>query len=76
MITLVVNGLISLIKQMELPSRVIPALAILVGIGVSYLYTSVSKEATIDGIIAALAAMGLWSGTKATVTTSVNGSEK
>ena len=76
MITLVVNGLISLIKQMELPSRIIPALAILVGIGVSYLYTSVSKEATIDGIIAALAAMGLWSGTKATVTTPVNGSEK
>lgn len=76
MITLVVNGLISLIKQMELPSRVIPVLAILVGIAVSYLYTSVSKEATIDGIIAALAAMGLWSGTKATVTAPVTGSEK
>lgn len=76
MITLVVNGLISLIKQMELPTRIIPALAVLIGIGVSYLYTEVSREATIDGIIAALAAMGLWSGTKATVKTSINGSEK
>lgn len=76
MITLMVNGLISLIKQMEPPKRLIPVLAILVGVGVSYLYSSVSKEATIDGIIAALAAMGLHSGFKTTVTTPVNGSEK
>lgn len=67
MITLVVNGLVSLIKQVEPPKRLIPVLALLAGIGVSYLYSDISKEATIDGIIAALSAMGLHSGFKTTL---------
>lgn len=74
--TLIVNGLIALIKQVEPPKRLLPVLALLAGIGVSYLYSGISPETTLDGIILALSAMGLHSGTKAMVTTPVNGSEK
>jgi hypothetical protein len=74
--TLIVNGLIALIKQVEPPKRILPVLALLAGIGVAYLYSGISPETTLDGIILALSAMGLHSGTKAMVTTPVNGSEK
>lgn len=74
--TLIVNGLIALIKQVEPPKRLLPVLAILAGIGVSFLYGGISPETTLDGIILALSAMGLHSGTKAMITTPVNGSEK
>ena len=74
--TLIVNGLIALIKQVEPPKRLIPLLALLAGIGVSFLYSGISPETTLDGIILALSAMGLHSGVKTTVTTPVNGSEK
>ena len=75
MITLVVNGLVSLIKQIEPPKRLIPVLALLAGTGVSYLYSDISKAATIDGIIAGLSAMGLYSGAK-TMRQGDKGSEK
>lgn len=65
--TLIVNGLIALIKQMEPPKRLLPPLAILAGVGVSYLYAGVSPETTLDGIVLALSAMGLHSGAKTMV---------
>lgn len=74
--TLIVNGLIALIKQVEPPKRLLPVLAILAGIGVSFLYGGISPETTLDGIILALSAMGLHSGTKTMVTTPTTGSEK
>ena len=74
--TLIVNGLIALIKQVEPPKRLLPVLALLAGIGVAYLYSGISPGTTLDGIILALSAMGLHSGTKAMITTPVNGSEK
>lgn len=65
--TLIVNGLIALIKQMEPPKRLLPPLALLAGIGVAYLYGGISPETTLDGIILALSAMGLHSGAKTMV---------
>jgi hypothetical protein len=70
--TLIVNGLVALIKQMEPPKRILPPLAVLAGIGVAYLYAGVSPETTLDGIVLALSAMGLHSGTKTMIKSNVD----
>ncbi len=74
---LIVNGLLALIKQMEPPKRMLPVLALLAGIGVSFLYAGISSQTTLDGIVLALSAMGLHSGAKTMVKGNVdNLSEK
>ena len=69
---LIVNGLIALIKQMEPPKRILPILALLAGVGVSFLYSGISPQTTLDGIVLALTAMGLHSGTKTMISKDVN----
>lgn len=61
MITLMLNGLISIIKELGIPKRFIPLVVILLGIGLSLLINDVSKASFIEGIVYALSAMGLWS---------------
>lgn len=68
MMTLMINGLISIIKELGIPKRLIPLAVILTGIGVSLLLNDISKASVIAGIIAGLSAMGLWSGTMNTIT--------
>jgi len=63
MITLMLNGLISIIKELGIPKRFIPLVVIALGIGLSLLINDVSKASFIEGIVYALSAMGLWSGT-------------
>lgn len=63
MITLMLNGLISIIKELGIPKRFIPLVVIALGVGLSLLINDVSKASFIEGIVYALSAMGLWSGT-------------
>jgi len=66
MITLMLNGLISIIKELGIPKRFIPLVVIALGIGLSLLINDVSKTSVIDGIVYGLSAMGLWTGTMST----------
>lgn len=63
MITLMLNGLISIIKELGIPKRFIPLLAILLGIGLSLFINDISKDSFLEGVVYGLSAMGLWSGT-------------
>lgn len=59
-----VVGLVQLIKLMY-DGRFVPIVALLVGVGISLLANGVSGDSAISGLIYALIAMGLWSGSKA-----------
>lgn len=61
-------GLVSVVKSVGLPSRFAPLASIAIGIGLTALLPDLSWQATVaQGIIAGLAASGLWSGGKALV---------
>lgn len=63
----IVVGLVSVVKGIGLPSKYAPVLSIAFGIGLVAL-TGVAWQAfVIQGIIAGLAASGLYSGAKATI---------
>jgi hypothetical protein len=63
----VILGLVQVVKQVGLPSRFAPLASIAIGIGLVAL-TGVAWQAfVVQGIIAGLAASGLWSGSKATI---------
>ena len=63
----VILGLVRVVKQVGLPSRFVPLASIAIGIGLVAL-TGVAWQAfVVQGIIAGLAASGLWSGSKATI---------
>lgn len=66
-ITAIVIGLTEVVKKAGLNSRYAPLVALLLGVGVSFLFAAVSKESVVTGIVAALSAMGLYSGTSATL---------
>lgn len=63
MITLMLNGLIAIIKELGIPKRFIPLVVLFLGIGLSLLINDLSKQSVIEGIGYALSAMGLWTGT-------------
>ena len=62
-------GVVEVLKRLGLPSKYSPVVAVVMGVGLSFalnLNPSVS-ERTLEGVIAGLAAVGLYSGTRATV---------
>lgn len=63
----VVIGVVASFKGLGLPSRFAPLTSILVGIGLVALTGVVWQAIIAQGIIAGLAASGLYSGAKATV---------
>lgn len=65
----VIIGLVSVAKGAGLPDRFAPILAIVFGIGLVALTGPVLAAIIAQGIIAGLAAAGLYSGVKATVAT-------
>ena len=64
-------GLVELAKRSGLPGRWAPLCALPIGIGLNFLAMSQPgfepRRAVIYGIVAALSAVGLWSGTKNTI---------
>lgn len=61
-----VLGLTQMVKQ-TISTKYIPFIALVIGVGASFLFGGVDKASVINGIIAALSAMGLYSGTSTTV---------
>ena len=57
-------GLTEVLKRAGLPSRYAPLASVILGVFVSGLVTSFTKENIIMGIVAALTASGLYSGAK------------
>ena len=69
----VVVGLVAVVKGLGLPTRFSPLGAILFGIGLVALTGATVPAMIVQGIIVGLAASGLYSGTKATVSPSDEG---
>jgi hypothetical protein len=68
-ITAVVIALVEVAKQLGLPTKWCPVLAILIGVG-GLLGLSVSRpitEVIFTGLVVGLSAVGLYSGTRATI---------
>lgn len=60
-------GITEVIKRVGLRDKYAPLVALFIGVGVSFLFAPVGTEAIITGIVSALSAMGLYSGTSATL---------
>ena len=59
-------GIVQIVKQLNCPKPFLPIIAVAVGIALSLLSKSMGIE-MINGIIAGLMAMGLYSGAKAVI---------
>jgi len=57
-------GITAVFGEAGLNSRYKPLVSLFIAIGASILYTGMTKESIIIGIIGGLMASGLWSGTK------------
>jgi hypothetical protein len=69
LIALVV-GLTEVGKKLGIPSRFLPLLALLLGVGVNFVLKFLGieyGELLLGGLVAGLSAIGLYSGTKATL---------
>ncbi len=69
LIALVV-GLTEVGKKLGIPSRFLPLLALLLGVGVNFVLKFLGLEygeLLLGGLVAGLSAIGLYSGTKATL---------
>ena len=62
----IVLGLTQILKQTFVGSKLVPFIALLIGVGTSFLFEGISTTAVITGLVASLSAMGLFSGGKAT----------
>lgn len=62
----IILGLVEVIKRAGLPSRFLPLIAILLG-ATAYYFIPGLDGSILDGIVAGLAASGLWSGSRAVV---------
>ena len=62
----VVLGLVQVAKGMGIPSRYAPVASIVLGVALMLITGAVWQAAVVQGIIAGLAASGLWSGSKST----------
>ena len=61
-----VLGLTEVVKRLGLPRKMLPLFAVVLGAGVAMLASGVTTTAILNGIVAGLSSMGLYSGTKAT----------
>jgi len=64
----VVIGLVQVVKQVGLPTKFAPLASIVLGFGLVALTSVTWPVAIVQGIIVGLAASGLWSGSKSTLT--------
>jgi hypothetical protein len=64
-----VLGVIQVFKLAGLSTRWSPLVALILGIGGAFLIGGVHSVNVIQGLVAGLSAIGLWSGIKATATT-------
>lgn len=62
----VILGLVQVAKQVGLPSKFAPLVSIALGVGLVALTGASWQADIVQGIIAGLAASGLWSGSKST----------
>lgn len=73
LLSAMILGIVQGIKMLVGPtSKWIPTIAILVGLGLIAMFSvlnhvPVTWEAVVNGLIASLTAVGLWSGTKSTL---------
>ena len=65
-----VLGVTQVVKLTGLPTRWGPLVALILGIGGAFLIGGVHSANVIQGLVAGLSAIGLWSGVKATATSS------
>jgi len=63
----VVIGLVQVVKQIGLPTKFAPLASIVFGLGLVTLTSVTWPVAIVQGIIVGLAASGLWSGSKTTL---------
>ena len=64
----IVIGLVEAVKRAGMPSRYAPVLALFFGVSGAYLITgALSGVEVIQGVIAGLSAVGLWSGVKSSI---------
>lgn len=66
-VVLVIIGVTEAIKRAGMSSRWAPIVALLIGVGFSFLIWGVSGGSVISGIVAGLTACGLYGGTKKTI---------
>lgn len=66
----VIIGLVAIAKGVDMPTKYAPILAIVLGIGLVALTGGLWQSWIIQGIIAGLAASGLWSGARAVTSSS------
>jgi len=59
-------GLVEVVKFTGVPRRILPIIALIVGVCAAYLLSNFAINSTVitDGIVAGLSAMGFWTGTK------------
>jgi hypothetical protein len=60
-------GLTQVAKMTGVSNRWYPLFALVIGVALAFLVEGAAKTSVVEGIIAALSSMGLWSGVKATV---------
>ena len=62
----VILGLVQVVKSVGLPSKFAPLASLVIGVGLVALTGASWQADIVQGIIAGLAASGLWSGSKST----------
>ena len=62
----VILGIVEVVKQVGLPSKFAPLVSVMVGVGLVALTGEIWQSIVAQGLIAGLAASGLWSGAKST----------
>ena len=64
----IVLGLVEVVKRAGLPSKFAPLVGVIFGLGLSFIFFGgYSVEALVQGFVASLTAMGVYSGVKATL---------
>lgn len=65
----VILGLVEVLKRLGMPSQWAPVASLVLGLGSGFIYLAPGEPsaAVLAGLIAALSAMGLWSGPKAMI---------
>jgi len=76
-LTAIVVGLVQVAKGLSLPSRFAPVLALLLGVGLSFLAMGPLAltwvDAIVQGLVVGLSSVGLYSGVKNTIEKPIQG---
>ena len=66
-VTAIAMGVSQMIKKVGMPSKYIPLVCLVIGTLLAMVMYGFTSEVMVNGLVASLTAMGLYSGTKATV---------